>query len=53
MQLDPVRIYTGSPDYYGHVFAPHQAERALRYGAGTVQLGHGRPKTALLPRLDQ
>jgi hypothetical protein len=25
-----VHIYTGSPDYYANVFAPHQADRALR-----------------------
>jgi alpha-N-arabinofuranosidase len=25
-----IHIYTGSPDYYANVFAPHQAERALR-----------------------
>jgi alpha-N-arabinofuranosidase len=25
-----IHIYTGSPDYYANVFAPHQAERELR-----------------------
>jgi alpha-N-arabinofuranosidase len=31
-----IHIYTGSYDYYSNVFAPHQAERALRITQGMI-----------------
>lgn len=31
-----VHIYTGSDDYYSNVFAPHQAERALRIAQALI-----------------
>lgn len=31
-----IHIYTGSQDYYSNVFAPHQAERALRIGQALI-----------------
>ncbi len=32
-----VHLYTGSPDYYSNVFAPHLAERALRVCGGVIE----------------
>lgn len=32
-----IHLYTGSPDYYSNVFAPHLAERALRVCAGVIE----------------
>jgi alpha-N-arabinofuranosidase len=32
-----VHLYTGSPDYYSNVFAPHLAERALRVCEGVIE----------------
>ncbi|MCC6176961.1 MAG: alpha-N-arabinofuranosidase [Chloroflexi bacterium] len=32
-----IHIYTGSPDYYGNVFAPHQAERAIRVCTAQIE----------------
>lgn len=32
-----VHIYTGSDDYYSNVFAPHQAERALRVSGALIE----------------
>ena len=32
-----VHLYTGSPDYYSNVFAPHLAERALRVCQGVIE----------------
>lgn len=32
-----VHIYTGSDDYYSNVFAPHQAERALRVSGTLIE----------------
>jgi len=32
-----LHLYTGSPDYYSSVFAPHQAERALRICQATIE----------------
>jgi alpha-N-arabinofuranosidase len=32
-----IHLYTGSPSYYPNVFAPHQAERALRSMRGAIE----------------
>jgi alpha-N-arabinofuranosidase len=32
-----LHLYTGSPDYYSSVFAPHHAERALRICQATIE----------------
>jgi alpha-L-arabinofuranosidase len=32
-----IHIYTGSDDYYSNVFAPHQAERAIRVCAAYIE----------------
>jgi alpha-N-arabinofuranosidase len=32
-----IHLYTGSPGYYPNVFAPHQAERALRICQGMIE----------------
>lgn len=32
-----LHLYTGSPDYYSNVLAPHLAERALRVSAGVIE----------------
>jgi len=32
-----IHLYSGSPDYYSNVFAPHLAERALRVCEGVIE----------------
>jgi alpha-N-arabinofuranosidase len=32
-----IHLYSGSPDYYSNVFAPHLAERAIRVCAGVIE----------------
>jgi alpha-L-arabinofuranosidase len=37
VEYHSLHLYTGSDDYYSNVFAPHQAERALRITQGLIE----------------
>jgi alpha-N-arabinofuranosidase len=37
VEYHSIHIYTGSEDYYRNVFAPHQAERAIRICAALIE----------------